>query len=413
MTYKIVKADSETVRRQNRQLVLETIRRRGAASRTRISEDSKLSSASVSAITGALLEEGVLIETPAPRQDGGPRGRPQIRLHPNPDFAHVVCAQITVAEIGVLIADYAGNIVAHHARPIAGTKLDGSELVDALALAIETVLKERGLPISRVQRIEIAVQGIVDAAGQELLWTPFLTSRGIAFAAPLQRRLNVPGIIVNDCAAMVEGLNWTEAERFGGNYAVVLAGYGVGMGLFLNGRTFTGRRSSAAEFGHVNHQPGGPACRCGKRGCIEAHAADYAIWRAATGAGREIDPNSINPTDDDMNAVAGRARAGDERAAAAYRDAGEAIGYGLGRLFALVDPLKIVFTGNGMRAFDLLEPHILNGLRDSLVDAMADQLDYSVIVDETDLVYRGAIMGALVEIDRSNSALSNGQTIQS
>ena len=65
--------------------------------------------------------------------------------------------------------------------------------------------------------------------------------------------------------------------------AVVFIGYGVGMGLILNGQVYHGPTGAAAEFGHMNHLPGGPLCRCGRRGCVEAYAADYSILRWASG----------------------------------------------------------------------------------------------------------------------------------
>lgn len=408
MLYKSVKADSETVRRQNRHLILETIRRHGPASRTRLSDMTELSSASVSAITGDLLAEGLLVETPALRRDGGARGRPQIRLRLNPGFARVVSAQITVAEIGIVIADYSGDVVARQHKAIAGSQLDGTALVDAVIGQIVSTLDRENLSSDDVMRMEVAVQGIVDAERRRLLWTPFLTGRGIDLAEPLRRRLGAPCQVVNDCAAMVEGLHWMDPDHYGGNFVVMLIGYGVGAGLFLNGRTFTGRRSSAAEFGHTNHRPGGALCRCGRHGCIEAYAGDYAIWRRATGRDPMSDPAAFNPSEDDMWQITERARAGDAEAVAAFRDAGQAIGFGLGRLFALVDPIKIVFTGTGMRAFDLLEPHIRDGLKDSLVEEMSDTLDFEVIADESALVFRGAIMGALADLDRNNSATANG-----
>ena len=60
----------------------------------------------------------------------------------------------------------------------------------------------------------------------------------------------------------------------------------------------------------------------------------------------------------DMQALAARARAADGPEREAYRKAGKAIGYGIGSLFALIDPAPVAFVGGGAAAFDLLEPHI-------------------------------------------------------
>ena len=220
-----------------------------------------------------------------------------------------------------------------------------------------------------------------------MLWTPCLEDRGIDFANPLANRLGVPAIVINDCSAMVEGLHWIEPSLYAGNFVVVLIGYGIGMGLFLDGRTFSGRRSSATEFGHTNHQPDGALCRCGQRGCIEAYAADYAIWRRATGLDPASDPHRFQPSEADMAALVERARAGDPAVLQAFEEAGQAIGYGLGRLFTITDPMKIVFTGIGLRAFAFLEQPIRSGLGDSLVNAMSAPFDYERKEDESALFF--------------------------
>src|SRR5690606_11074222 len=101
-----------------------------------------------------------------------------------------------------------------------------------------------------------------------------------------------------------------------------------------------GTRSSGGEFGHMIHIPGGDLCRCGRHGCIEAYAGNYAIWRNARGL-HERDGFVAHIEDHDMLELAETARAHDGPERAAYRTAGEAIGTGLGSLFALIDPAPV------------------------------------------------------------------------
>ena len=415
MAYRTEKADSDSVRRQNRQLIVETIRRAGPASRTELSERTGLSSASMSDISRRLCQEGLLLEVPAPRRSTVQRGRPQVQLRINPGFSHVVAAQVTVKEIGVAIADYSGAVVATHRKSIAGQLLDASALVDAVVGEVSAAVSVPNLADNPYLRVQVAVQGIVDAAKRNVLWTPFLTERNIDLATPLEAALGAPSVVVNDCTSMVEGLNWIDPDQFQSDFAVVLVGYGVGMGLYINRRAYSGQRSSAAELGHTNHRPGGALCRCGKSGCVEAYAADYAIWRAANGLKYDADPANINPSELEMVTITNKARAGDPAAVNAFREAGRAIGYGLGRMFTVTDPLKVVFTGSGMRGFDLLEPFIQEGYAESLVDALMAPLSYQIYNDESALVFKGAIMSALTDLDRdvvfSRSSSSVEQTV--
>ena len=170
------------------------------------------------------------------------------------------------------------------------------------------------------------------------------------------------------------------------------------MGLVLRGELFTGAYSSGGEFGHMVHRPGGALCRCGRRGCIEAYAGNYAILREAAGrsdqtaADADVDPQT-------MLELANDARAGEGPARDAFRRAGEAIGYGLGSLFALIDPAPVAIVGPGTLAFDMMEPSI----RDAIAQTAGGQHDAAISFDlETDempLILEGSARRALEAVD--------------
>ena len=153
-----------------------------------------------------------------------------------------------------------------------------------------------------------------------------------------------------------------DPERYRNDFIAILLSHGIGMGMVLRGELFTGTQSSGGEFGHMIHRPGGALCRCGRRGCIEAYAGNYAIWRNAQGM-PEDSPPVADISDADIAALADRARRDDGPEREAFRKAGEALGFGLGSLFALIDPAPVAMVGHGALAFDLLEPSIRAGDR--------------------------------------------------
>ena len=81
-----------------------------------------------------------------------------------------------------------------------------------------------------------------------------------------------------------------DPERYRNDFIAILLSHGIGMGMVLRGELFTGTQSSGGEFGHMIHRPGGALCRCGRRGCIEAYAGNYAIWRNAQGMPEDSPP---------------------------------------------------------------------------------------------------------------------------
>ena len=181
---------------------------------------------------------------------------------------------------------------------------------------------------------------------------------------------------------------------------MVFLGYGVGMGLVIDGQVYHGPTGAAAEFGHMNHLPNGALCRCGRRGCVEAYAADYGILRLAKGEADTVPPTFDAVSEEDLLTLEARARAGDQHASTVYARAGEAIGFGLARLIALLNPGRIVLAGPGTRAMDLIEPHIKTAIDDGVVDELRRNVEIEAAPIGTDMITKGTIDSALRQVDR-------------
>jgi len=397
------KSRIDAVRARNRAALLAALRRGGARSRTALAADTGLSGATVSAIGAQMLAEGLIapaeiVADPAEAAaaaESPARGRPQAPLGLNPARASVVAAVISARAVTVALADYAGRLVARAEGPPLPRDACAAALTAALiaridALRLHAATIGSGDPPLRA--LTVAVQGVTDAEARRVLWSPVLDAQGVDFAAPLGARYGAPVAVVNDCAMSATALARRQ-PALGPDFAVILVGPGVGMGLVLGGALVEGRRSSAMEFGHMTHQPGGAPCACGRLGCVEAYAADYAILRAA---GRQACG--------DADALAAEARAGDGAARAAFSVAGAALGYGLGRLFALVGPVKVALIGPGARAADLIEPAMRAALEAALAPALSAPLSLTLAPDETALALEGAALHALQGLDAGYSA---------
>jgi len=103
---------------------------------------------------------------------------------------------------------------------------------------------------------------------------------------PLRRRLReatgLPTYVDNDAKALTLGEGWVGAAAGEGNFIGMVVSTGVGGGIVLEHRLLDGAEGNAGHIGHVVVEPGGRACVCGGRGCLEAEASGTAI-RAITG----------------------------------------------------------------------------------------------------------------------------------
>lgn len=389
----------DDLRRRNRAMVISAVRRAGRPSRTEIAATTGLSHSTISAISSDLIGEGILAESKSGEPSSLKRGRPQVGLRLNPEAAAVMAVVMSLNFLSVALIDYAGRVVAEEKRRLDTLTMARDELIGECVAIVRRHLEEPALASRRVLRIALAIQGITDSHARAMLWSPITPHADIAFADILEDEFAIPVTMENDCNMMAVALRWRDTDRYRDDFIAILLSHGIGMGIVLKGELFTGTHSSGGEFGHMIHRPNGALCRCGRRGCVEAYAGNYAIWRNARGIGENTVP--VADIDDaDMQALAAKARQGDGPERQAYRTAGEALGFGLGSLFALIDPAPVTMVGVGAAAFDLIEPALREAIASTAGGQHSKSISFDTEPDELPLIREGCATRALIFVDQ-------------
>lgn len=130
--------------------------------------------------------------------------------------------------------------------------------------------------------VGLGIPGVVHKG--QALTVPNLVgwSEAVDLVAPLSKAFRVPVALGNDANVGLLG-EWTAGAARGGRDVLGLwMGTGVGGGLILDGRPYTGSRGAAGEIGHVVVMTGGALCTCGRRGCAEAYAGRRSMRGVAT-----------------------------------------------------------------------------------------------------------------------------------
>src|SRR5262249_1732672 len=125
---------------------------------------------------------------------------------------------------------------------------------------------------------------------------------------------------------------------------------GVGAGLILNGKLFSGAHGTAGEVGHMILDPNGPLDECGQRGCVEAYCGGNALART-TGVSAE--------------ALFDEAANGNGAAVERGQEAATQMGYALINVANLFDPDVIVMGGGVTRSWSQVAPVMAQVLRSS------------------------------------------------
>ena len=149
----------------------------------------------------------------------------------------------------------------------------------------------------------------------------------------LEPRLNRRVTLANDGNCAVVGEAWLGAASGCRNVVLLTLGTGVGGGVLLDGRLFTGHNGAAAEPGLIGVEPDGPACNSGNRGSLEQFASNAALLRLSGGR----DPREL----------ARAADAGEAEAQRVWARYGTRLGVGISSLIYVLTP-ELVLLGGGL-----------------------------------------------------------------
>ena len=175
-------------------------------------------------------------------------------------------------------------------------------------------------------------------------------------------------------------------------------GRGVGLGIVLNGQLYRGGSGGGGELGHTVVDPAGPACACGKRGCMETYVADPALLRMAAEAASQGDlPDNLESVEDLLDL----AKNGNPSAEAIFNQAGEKLGYGIANLINILNPKEIIISGEGVRAAELLFASMRETILQHAMPGLADDTEIRIDVWEDDAWARGAASLILQQLFKS------------
>ncbi len=153
-------------------------------------------------------------------------------------------------------------------------KGDSSQNVEKVIISVvEEMLKESGIDKKQVKAISSSAPGVIDQAKGIVLFTPNLPWRNYNIKKSMEEKLGIDFYIGNDVNLGVLGEYKYGVARGYQNVVGFFLGTGMGGGLILDGKLFTGHMFKGAEYGHMILDPEGPLCNCGQRGCLEAFSS--------------------------------------------------------------------------------------------------------------------------------------------
>lgn len=262
-------ASQELIRNINNNLILESILNYGPISRADLSKKLNLTKATISAIVQDLIDHSLVIEIGSKDTHVG---RKPILLCFNQKCAYAISIDLNAEYIAVCLSDLKGErIYSSHYK----NNLDSETLLEKLKAIIKHIITL--VPDSKygVVGITVGIHGIT--FNNEIIFTPYYNLTGLDIASDLNNTFNIPVYIENEANLSVIG-----EKAFFNDYSNIVnisIHTGVGLGLIIDNKLYTGYNGFAGEFGHSIVVPNGKPCPCGNNGCLEQYVSETSLLR--------------------------------------------------------------------------------------------------------------------------------------
>lgn len=260
-------ASQELIRNINNNLILESILNYGPISRADLSKKLNLTKATISAIVQDLIDQSLVIEIGSKDTHVG---RKPILLCFNQKCAYAISIDLNAEYIAAYLSDLKGEKVYYSRYK---NNLDSTNLLEKLKAIIKHILTL--VPNSKfgVVGIAIGIHGIT--CNNEIIFTPYYNLAGLDVASILSSTFHIPVYLENEANLSVLG-----EKSFFSSYSNIVnisIHTGVGLGIIIDNKLYSGYNGFAGEFGHTIVVPNGKPCPCGNKGCLEQYVSETSL----------------------------------------------------------------------------------------------------------------------------------------
>ncbi|HAL82293.1 MAG TPA: sugar kinase [Mucilaginibacter sp.] len=316
---------------------------------------------SIAKALNELIEEGFVVEQGYAPSSGGRR---PLMYAINASAMYILAIAMDQLSTRIQLVDLLNHPVSDFV--MFELKLsNNADALDQLAENINKYINNSGVARDKIAGIGIGMPGFINPI-KGINYT-YLNAGDKSLTQYISDETRLPVYIDNDSS-----LTALAEQKFGiaksqKEVMVINLGWGIGLGMIINGEIFRGRNGFAGEFSHIPLSEDGALCACGKRGCLEAEASMLVVSKKATEGIEQGRVTSLKQIDEAHSkqmgdAIMEAANKGDQFAIELFSDAGYKIGKALAILIHIMNPQAIVLSGRGAKVGKILMAPIQQAL---------------------------------------------------
>src|SRR5690625_2263047 len=325
--------NQHVVKKENKIIVLETIKEYSPISRTNIANKTGLNKGTVSSLVNELLKKDIIYES-GPGQSSG--GRKPVMLLFKKQAGYSIGIDLGVNYLLGILTDLEGNII--NEQKVDLHVLSYKTIEKLLFEVIDALITNAPRSTYGIIGIGIGVPGVVSNDG-EILLAPNLNWKQIQMKSILQDKYNLPVIVENEANVGAYGEKIYGVGQDFDDIIYVSVGIGIGVGLILNSKLYKGKNGFSGELGHTTIEVTGERCSCGNTGCWELYASERALLHRAKKLKSNVPDKTA--TLESLNLLA----EDNKNVAHLFESVGDYIGVGINNIIRTLNP-ELVIIGN-------------------------------------------------------------------
>ncbi|MCE0494637.1 sugar metabolism global transcriptional regulator Mlc [Vibrio salinus] len=360
------------IKQVNAGRVYQLIDQYGPISRIDLSKLSDLAPASITKITRELIAAHLIHETIV--QEALSRGRPAVGLQTRNEGWQFFSIRLGRGYMTLALHELGGEVLIDSKIEIHET--DQDDLLARILHEINEFFQTYSSHMERLTSIAITLPGAVNGENGVVMKMPFYQVKDFALGVEIYKATGVPVFIANDTRA------WALAEKLFGhaqnsdNSVLLSIHNGLSAGVMVSGRVMQGRFGNIGDMGHIQVDPMGKICSCGKRGCFDTVASSQAVREEVKSRIESGEVSVLSSSDEiTLEAICHAASQGDTLSCDVIRKLGTYLGKAIAILVNMFHPDKVLIGGVINQAKEVLYPSMLQCISDLCQEEDVKALD--------------------------------------